>query len=77
MDERVHGNTFLCAHFNFKPTLRGMILFISSLLLYPVYRNTFAVWNSEYLSRTGFIMVSDGIDGTIDTGGVEVSDFVW
>lgn len=35
--------------------------------------NTFAIWNLELLSITGFPLIAEGIQGKRETGGVEVS----
>ena len=37
--------------------------------------NTFAIWDVDYLSRTGFLLISDGVEMGDKTGGVEVRRF--
>lgn len=34
--------------------------------------NTFAIWDVKYLSRTGFLLISDGVEQNDKSGGVEV-----
>jgi hypothetical protein len=37
--------------------------------------NTFAVWDMDYLSRTGFLLISDGVEAGDKSGGVEVGRY--